>query len=87
MGTPHPSEAELVARNAGADAAEVIIRTQLESGAPISAIEVSAERALAAWFGSRTAASVAFCEGYAQVAQAYADAAVEFDLEADREAG
>ena len=80
-------EAELAARDAGADTAEVIIRTQLEDGVPTGQIEVSAERALAAWFGSGAAAAMAFCRGYAQVAHAYVDAATEFDLDADHEAG
>jgi hypothetical protein len=81
------SEAEIAARYAGADMAELVIRSQLEAGVSPRQIEESAELALTTWFTHPTPASVAFCQGYAQVARAYANAAGEFDLSSDHEAG
>lgn len=83
---PRPaSDAEWEARDAGAGTASVFIRAQLEAGVPMHRVEQSAEQAFTAWFENPTAVSRAFCLGYTQVAQAYADAAGEFDLDSDLE--
>jgi hypothetical protein len=82
--TAQAAETTLAARDAGADLAEVIVRGQIEAGA--TQIELSAPRALADWLNHPTDASKAFCQGYTQVAQAYVDAATEYDLEAEQEA-
>lgn len=65
MRTRQPSEAELAARDAGADTAEVIIRAQIEAGVPLHHIGLSAQPALTAWFGGATPAATAFSQGYA----------------------
>jgi hypothetical protein len=85
MGTSGTDETTLAARDAGADLAEVIVRNQIEAGT--TQVELSAPKALADWLNHPTAAMSAFCQGYTQVAQAYVDAATEYDLESEQEAG
>jgi len=75
------SAAEQDARQAGADAAAVVIYAQLRAGMPADRIEQSAERVLAGQAASPTPAAAAFYAAYAEVTRTYAAAARAFGLD------
>jgi hypothetical protein len=67
---PGASEVE-AARKAGAEAADLVIRAQMNAGIPAEKIQDSAERVLADRFEEPTAASDAFYAAYDETAEMY----------------